>query len=74
MQEPSSQRWEFDAEPNVRHIAVLLAALRVAETIGRPLGSESFLTEMAVLTGRDVRPAKREPKKKGFAKVSLNSA
>jgi hypothetical protein len=33
-------------------------ALRSADTIGCPLGSESFLDEIAALTGRDARPAK----------------
>ncbi len=50
----------IDAEPDARH----MAALRGAETIGRPLGSERFLDEIAALTGRDARPAKRGPKKR----------
>ncbi len=53
----------IEAEPDVRRIA----ALRAAETIGRPLGPESFLDEIAALTGRDARPAKRGPKKKGIS-------
>ena len=40
--------------------------LRAAETIGRPLGSESFLDAVASLTGRDARPAKRGPKNRGI--------
>ncbi len=36
-----------------------LAALRAAETIGRPLGSEAFLDRIAVLAGRDARPKQR---------------
>ena len=36
-----------------------IAALRAAETIGRPLGSPAFLDRVAALTGRDPRPAKR---------------
>ena len=39
-----------------------LAALRAAETIGRPLGSPAFLDRLAALTGRDARPRKRGPK------------
>jgi len=46
-----------------------MAALRRAETIGRPLGSPAFLDRLAALTGRDPRPRKRGPKpgaNKGF--------
>jgi putative transposase len=43
-----------------------LAVLRAAETIGRPLGSEVFLDEIARRTGRDARPRKRGRKKKGI--------
>ena len=52
--------------------AELIAALRAAETIGRPLGSPPFLDRLAALTGRDPRPRKRGPKKavKGLSKVS----
>lgn len=56
----------IDAEPEPDK----MAALRAAETIGRPLGAESFLDKIATLTGRDARPAKRGPKKRGFSKVS----
>ncbi len=52
----------IDAEPPLAQ----LAALRAAETIGRPLGDEAFLDKIAALTGRDARPAKRGPKKKGI--------
>jgi putative transposase len=41
-----------------------LSALRAAETIGRPLGSPSFLDRVAVTTGRDPRPKRRGPKPK----------
>jgi putative transposase len=37
----------------------LIAALRAAETIGRPLGASPFLDRLAALTGRDPRPRKR---------------
>ncbi len=39
--------------------AALIAALRAAETIGRPLGASPFLARLAALTGRDPRPRKR---------------
>lgn len=35
-----------------------MAALRGAETIGRPLGSPAFLDRVATQTGRDPRPAR----------------
>ena len=50
-----------------------MAALRGAETIGRPLGSPAFLDRRAALTGRDPRPRKRGPKpasNKGFGTLS----
>jgi REP-associated tyrosine transposase len=37
----------------------LVAALRAAETIGRPLGPPAFLERLAALSGRDPRPRKR---------------
>ena len=37
----------------------LVAALRAAETIGRPLEAPSFVDRLARLTGRDPRPQKR---------------
>jgi putative transposase len=43
-----------------------LAALRAAETIGRPLGSPAFLDRLEARLGRAVRPAKRgRPKQVG---------
>ena len=51
-----------------------MAALRGAETIGRPLGSLAFLDTIAALTGRDPRPRKRGSKpgaNKRFGNVSL---
>ena len=47
----------------------LVAALRGGETIGRPLGSPSFLDRVATLTGRNPRPAKRGPKRGGASGV-----
>jgi putative transposase len=46
--------------------ATKLAALRAAETIGRPLGSPEFLDRIAARTGRDPRPGKRGPKKRSL--------
>ncbi|MBI2236469.1 MAG: transposase [Magnetospirillum sp.] len=40
----------------------MLDALRRAETIGRPLGSPAFLTDLETLTHRSLKPAKRGPK------------
>ena len=39
--------------------AALVAALRAAETIGRPLGPPEFLDRLAALAGRDPRPGTR---------------
>ena len=38
------------------------ARLRRAESIGRPLGSESFLQKLEAVTNRRLRPGKRGPK------------
>ena len=45
----------LDEEPDPAKVA----ALRAAETIGRPLGAGAFLDRLAALTGRDPRPGKR---------------
>ncbi len=45
--------------------AVAIAALRAAETIGRPLGGPAFLERVAASTGRKPRPAKRGRKPRG---------
>jgi len=45
----------------------LVAALRAAETIGRPLGGAAFLDRLAALTGRNPRPGKRGRKPRGAA-------
>jgi hypothetical protein len=47
-----------------------IAALRVAETIGRPRGSSRFLDAIAALTGRDARPRERSRSKRVLSKVS----
>jgi putative transposase len=39
-----------------------LARLRAAESIGRPLGDDRFLTRIERLTARQLRPGKRGPK------------
>lgn len=49
----------LDAAPDEAKIA----ALRAAETIGRPLGGPAFLDAVATIVGRDPRPAKRGRKK-----------
>ncbi len=36
--------------------------LRRAESIGRPVGDESFMAELEALTKRPLRPARRGPK------------
>ena len=46
-----------------------IAALRAAETIGRPLGSGAFLDRLAALTGRDPRPGKRGRKSRAARAV-----
>jgi putative transposase len=43
-----------------------IATLRAAETIGRPIGSPSFLDAVAVRLGRDPRPRKRGPRRQAM--------
>jgi putative transposase len=38
------------------------ARLRRAESIGRPLGDDRFISRLEHLTGRSLKPAKRGPK------------
>jgi putative transposase len=45
--------------------AAMLAALRLAETTGQPLGSQSFLTGIERRLLRRVRPQRRGPKPRG---------
>jgi len=40
----------------------MFARLRAAESIGRPLGNDRFLTRLERSTGRTLKPAKRGPK------------
>jgi hypothetical protein len=42
--------------------ADMLARLRAAESIGRPLGNDQFLAGIERLTGRRLKPGKRGPK------------
>jgi REP-associated tyrosine transposase len=42
--------------------ADLFERLRAAESIGRPLGSDRFLSRIERLTGRELKPGKRGPK------------
>ncbi len=44
-----------------------LRRLRQAETIGRPLGDDSFLTELEALSHRSLKPAKPGPKQSPLA-------
>jgi putative transposase len=53
------------AEPD----AEAFARLRAAETIGRPLGSESFLNRLERATRRQLKPRKRGPKPQAEADV-----
>jgi putative transposase len=41
------------------------ARLRRAESIGRPLGDDSFMARLEALTQRNLKPAKRGPKPEG---------
>jgi putative transposase len=50
----------LDTEPEDN----LFARLRAAESIGRPLGSDDFLTRIERQTRRKLKPAKRGPKPK----------
>jgi putative transposase len=40
--------------------------LRMAETSGRPLGSDDWLAQLELQTGRVLKPQKRGPKRKGI--------
>jgi putative transposase len=44
---------------------MLSAVIRRAETIGRPLGDEAFMAHIEAVSGRDMRPGKRGPPKRG---------
>lgn len=45
--------------------AVTYAALRKAETLGRPIGSREWLDDLVAKTGKALLPGKRGPKAKG---------
>ena len=49
--------------------AMSYAALRKAESVGRPIGSPEWLADMEARTGRTLSPAKRGPKPKAGAAV-----
>jgi putative transposase len=51
----------------------LFRRLRAAETIGRPLGSDEFLTRVEQQTSRKLKPEKRGPKVKPKAKSKVQS-
>lgn len=53
---------EFLGEPFDE--ALTYAALRKAESIGRPIGSKEWLTDMEARTGLVLAPQKRGPKPK----------
>jgi len=42
--------------------AAQIQALRMGETVGRPVGSGAFLDELSMYSGRDLRPKRRGPK------------
>jgi putative transposase len=46
--------------------AFTYAALRKAETLGRPVGSKHWLEDMAAKTGYALLPGKREPEPKAI--------
>ncbi len=50
----------------------VLERLRRAESIGRPLGGEVFISELEATTGRPLRPGKRGPKPAGLRRAELN--
>ena len=47
--------------------AEMFARLRAAESIGRPLGDDRFLTRIERITRRRLKPRKRGPKPKANA-------
>jgi putative transposase len=47
--------------------AMAYAALRKAESVGRPIGSKEWITDMEARTGRTLAPQKRGPKPRAIA-------
>jgi putative transposase len=47
--------------------AMTRAALRKAESVGRPIGSKEWITDMEARTGRTLAPQKRGPKPRAIA-------
>jgi putative transposase len=50
--------------------ALAYAALRKAETLGRPVGAKTWLAEMEARTGLSLQPSKRGPKPKNISGIS----
>jgi putative transposase len=50
-------------------LEALVAPLRRAETIGRPLGNESFVAKLEAALNRTLRPLPRGPKAKAEAQA-----
>jgi putative transposase len=48
-----------------------LGALRRAETIGRPIGDDSFIAALEARTHRSLKPAKRGPRPRGELTVTV---
>ena len=57
--------------PDSEDMEAMQRALRRAESIGRPLGTESFLGKLEVKLNRQLKPAKRGPKPAGQAYDSV---
>ena len=53
---------DFTAMLQAGEDAEMSHALRTAESIGRPLGNDKFLSKVETKTGRDPRPGQRGPK------------
>ena len=53
--------------------ALTYAALRKAESVGRPVGSREWLADMEARTGRTLAPGKRGPKPRASATSTAGS-
>ncbi|WP_204351677.1 hypothetical protein, partial [Klebsiella variicola] len=56
--------------PGARSREPMLERIRKAETIGRPLGDDTFIDRIADVTGRILKPGKRGPKPRGQGSAS----